>query len=81
MNYFLSDGRELYVTDGFSKGRTWFTDYTAKTGSTRRFKSPVLQCRKTREEAQEDIVDEVCAELIRAVGRYPTFASGIVGCG
>ena len=27
----------------------------------------------------EDIVDEVCAELIRAVGRYPTFASGHEG--
>lgn len=27
----------------------------------------------------EDIVDEVCSELIRAVGRYPTFASGHEG--
>ena len=31
------------------------------------------------QEHMEDIVDEVCAELIRAVGRYPTFASGHEG--
>lgn len=31
------------------------------------------------QEHMEDIVDEVCSELIRAVGRYPTFASGHEG--
>lgn len=38
MNYLMADGRELYVTDGFSEGRTWFTAYKAPTGSTRRYK-------------------------------------------
>ncbi len=55
MNYLTNDGRELFVTDGISGGRAWFTGYRAETGSTRRFKSPVLQCRKTREEAQADL--------------------------
>lgn len=55
MNYLMADGRELYVTDGFSEGRTWFTAYKAPTGSTRRYKSPDLPCRRTREEAQADL--------------------------
>ncbi len=55
MKYLMADGRELFVTDGFSEGRTWFTAYKAPTGSTRRYKSPDLPCRRTREEAQADL--------------------------
>ena len=48
----------VYVKQALNRGRpelaryyysTWFTTYKAPTGSTRRYKSPALPCRRTRE--------------------------------
>lgn len=71
MKYLMADGRELFVTDGFSEGRTWFTAYKAPTGSTRRYKSPALPCRRTREEAQANLDKYAQVKGLQAVGGEP----------
>lgn len=63
MIYVLDDGRVLFVTAGISRGiipelRRWFTCYMHRGGAEwglRRFKSPALPYRDTREEAQADL--------------------------
>lgn len=55
MTYLDKRGRVLFVSDGISRGRTWFTAYRLRTGGRQRFKSPVLPLRQTREEAQADL--------------------------
>jgi hypothetical protein len=49
-------GRELFVSDGISSGKTWMTCYCVPgSGGTHRLKSPSLPLRSTREEAQRDL--------------------------
>ncbi len=55
MNYRDEDWRVLFVTDGISGGKSWFTGYRTDTGAIKRFTSPACPIRQTREEAQHDL--------------------------
>lgn len=58
---YASQGRILFVHDGISDGRTFATFWRPRPWTLRRFKSPHLPLRKTREEAQADL-DRYAAE-------------------
>lgn len=48
-------GRILFVHCGISGGRTWGTYYRRSSNALRRFVSPALRLRETREQAQADL--------------------------
>ena len=50
------DGTVLFVSDGISNGRSWFTCYRKSTGSRARYKSPRLPERALRRDAVRDLI-------------------------
>jgi hemolysin-activating ACP:hemolysin acyltransferase len=65
--YRLNAERVLFVSDGISGGRTWFTAWRKPSGSSRRFITPHLPQRKTRDEAQADLDRFALARRLKAV--------------
>jgi ParB/RepB/Spo0J family partition protein len=55
--YLDDQGRELFVSDGISGGRTWGTYRRKPTGSLERVTSSALPLRPTRDRAQRDLDD------------------------
>ena len=45
----------LFVTDGFSDGRCFFTGYRKPAGSIKRLKRSALPCRTNAEDAEDDL--------------------------
>lgn len=48
-------GRILFVTEGIGRPSIWFTAWRTPTGRRRRFTSPSLPPRPSREQAQHDL--------------------------
>ncbi len=57
VGYKLPDGRILFVHDGISSGRHWYTFYRKRSGSLKRFlpKKILLPGRATKAEAEKDL--------------------------
>lgn len=56
-------GRVLFVTDGISRGDSWFTGYHKKNGTVKRLSIACLPIRRSREQAQADL-DRLASERL-----------------
>jgi hypothetical protein len=68
IGYRLPDGRVLFVSDGLARGKYWFTAWRTPRGGTRRYKSPALPVRESKEQAEADLAAYAEKMGLRPVG-------------
>jgi hypothetical protein len=69
--YRLPDGRILFISDGISNGRCWFTATRIPDGSVKRFLRTALPTRLTYAAAQADLDEYAASEGLQNLSSEP----------